>query len=257
MDMKLELSIAVFLLCFVNTSFAENEEALRNAIEESVSEDSWSFEDSLSGEDALDDVYDPLEPFNRLMFKINGAIDKVFLIPLSATYKHLFPGPLQIGISNFVSNFFSPIATINFILQGDAEYATKSTFRFIINTLLGFFGTVDVAAKMGLDKKSTSLSDTFKKWGAKSGPYLVLPILGPGSFRSEMGKLLQLPIDPLAQLSLSYWKKNTRKKLYYVFYGADIITKRASLLGITNELEKTSSDTYVATRTAVMSQENS
>ena len=223
---------------------------------EEASEDGWSFDDSPLAEDELDDVYDPLEPFNRLMFNVNGAVDKVFLIPLSMTYKHVLPKFLQIGISNFASNFFSPLDLINFIMQGDAEYATKTTFRFIINTILGLLGTVDVASKMGLDKKTTNLGETFKKWGVKSGPYLVLPLLGSGSFRSGIGRIMQLPIDPLAQISLTHWKKNTRRRLYYCIYGANVIVKRANLLDIMFEMEKTSEDMYVTTRNAIMSMEN-
>ena len=83
---------------------------------ENPSDDEWSFDESPLAEDELDNVYDPLEPFNRLMFKVNNALDKVFLIPLSMTYKHILPNFLQIGIANFASNFFSPIDFINFVL---------------------------------------------------------------------------------------------------------------------------------------------
>lgn len=221
----------------------------------STSAEEWSFDEAPLYEDELDDIYDPLEPFNRLMFKINNVVDKVFLVPLSTAYKHIIPRFLQTGISNFTSNFFAPVALVNFILQGDAEYATKTTFRFIINTIFGFFGTVDVAAKLGLDKKSTSFGDTLKKWGAKPGPYLVLPILGPGSFRSGIGKIIQLPMDPIAQISLFNYKKNTRRKLYFMIYGADIIAKRATLLDIMLELEKTSDDMYITTRNSIMALE--
>ncbi len=223
---------------------------------ENSSDNEWSFDESPLAEDELDSVYDPLEPFNRLMFKVNDALDKVFLIPLSMTYKHILPNFLQIGIANFASNFFSPIDFINFVLQGDSEYVVKTTFRFIVNTLFGFFGTVDVASKMGLDKKNTNLGDTFKKWGMKSGPYLVLPVLGPGSFRSGVGRIMQLPIDPVAQISLKHWKKNTRRRLYYCIYGANVIVKRANLLDIMFEMEETSDDMYVTTRNAIMSMEN-
>ena len=223
---------------------------------ENSSDNEWSFDESPLAEDELDGVYDPLEPFNRLMFKVNDALDKVFLIPLSMTYKHILPNFLQIGIANFASNFFSPIDFINFVLQGDSEYVVKTTFRFIVNTIFGFFGTVDVASKMGLDKKNTNLGDTFKKWGMKSGPYLVLPVLGPGSFRSGVGRIMQLPIDPVAQISLKHWKKNTRRRLYYCIYGANVIVKRANLLDIMFEMEETSDDMYVTTRNAIMSMEN-
>lgn len=251
--MKIRLFVAAFCLFGIATNcFGAEDASEEDASEE---EEGWSFDESPLYEDELDGIYDPLEPFNRLMFGLNDAIDKAFLVPASGIYKNAVPNFMQDGISNFVSHFFSPISLINFILQGDAEYATKTTFRFIINTLLGFFGTIDVAEKMGLDKKDTFLGDTFKKWGAEKGPYLVLPLFGGGSFRSGMGKIMQLPIDPLAQLSLSHWKKNTRRRMYYSIYAAQVIVKRSNLLDIMMELEKTSEDMYITTRNAIMSME--
>lgn len=249
----------ILLFAFEGTMFIDSNPAFAQNITqtaENSADDEWSFDESPFAEDELDSVYDPLEPFNRLMFKVNNALDKVFLIPLSMTYKHVLPNFLQIGIANFASNFFSPVDFINFVLQGDSEYVVKTTFRFIINTLLGFFGTVDVASKMGLDKKNTSLGDTFKKWGMKSGPYLVLPILGPGSFRTGVGRIMQLPLDPIAQVSLQHWKKNKRRRLYYCIYGANVVVKRASLLDIMFEMEETSDDVYATTRNAIMSMEH-
>ena len=229
---------------------------IRATVASESNEDEWKFDESPLAEDEMDDVYDPLEPYNRLMFKINGAIDKVFLIPISMTYKHIFPRFLQTGIANFASNFFTPIDIINYTLQGDPENIVKSTFRMIINTFLGFFGTVDVADKMGIKKKTTSLGETFKKWGMKPGPYLVLPLLGPGSFRTGVGNILQMPVDPVAQVSLKHWKKNTRRRLYYCIYGANVVVKRANLLDIMFEIEETSDDVYKTTRNAIMSLEN-
>jgi phospholipid-binding lipoprotein MlaA len=218
-------------------------------------EGDWTFEEEPLYEDGIDDVYDPLEKYNRFMFKINNIVDKVLLVPVSSMYETVTPSFLQYGISNFTSNFFSPIAVINFTLQGDGKHMAKTMFRFIINTFLGFFGTVDVAKKMGLEKKETSLGDTFKKWGVKPGPYLVLPLLGSGSFRSGFGKVLQMPIEPITQLPLINCRKSTKRRLYYTIYAANIIVKRAALLKITMELEKTSSDMYITTRNAVMASE--
>lgn len=233
--------------------------SLNNGVCQPQSEDDdtgWSFEDSPIYEDELEDIYDPLEPFNRLMFGVNNAIDKVFVTPLAMTYKHILPKFLQIAVENFASNFFAPVRTVNFILQKDAENATKTVWRFMINTVFGFFGTGDVAAKLGITKKDTNLGDTLKKWGARPGPYIVLPLFGPTSFRGAVGKGFQSAVDPIAQVSLLRYKKNTRNRLYYTIYGADLLAKRSALLGIMKELEKTSEDMYVTTRKAVMASES-
>lgn len=248
-------TITVMVLSIMFCSVYAEKLPLSSTETSAVDGDGWSFDDSPLYEDDSENFPDPLEPFNRLMFKVNDALDKVLLIPLSMAYKHVLPNFLQVGVSNFASNFFSPVTLVNFMLQGDSEHVVKTVFRFMINTVFGFFGTVDVAAKMGLEKKNTSLGDTFKKWGMNSGPYLVLPILGSGSMRTGFSRILQLPMDPLSQVTLSHWKKSTRQRIYYYVYGADIISKRASLLDITRELEATSDDMYVTTRNALMSME--
>ncbi len=245
--------ILIALYCF---DFSAKGENLKESVEHEASQDeSWSFEDSPLYEDELDGVYDPLEPWNRLMFGVNNVIDKVFLAPLAVAYKHIIPNFLQIGFSNFVTNFFAPVRIINFILQGDGEYVAKTAFRFVVNTIIGVLGMIDVASKMGVDHKDTSLGKTFKKWGMKQGPYLVLPILGCGSMRSGFGDILQIPAEPAAQVSLLRWRKNTRDKIFYSIYGAKAVIKRSEILEAVRELELTSSDMYITTRNVIMGTE--
>ncbi|MDR2598260.1 MAG: VacJ family lipoprotein [Holosporales bacterium] len=212
-------------------------------------------EGSLLEEDELDWIYDPLEPYNRLMFKINNALDKVFIKPVALVYRSILPGVVRTGIENFTFNFFAPVRVINFMLQRDSEHVVKTFFGFIVNTLFGFFGMVDVASRIGLGSRNTSLGDTLKKWGAGPGPYIVLPVFGPTSFRGAIGKAFHTQIDPIAMVSLMRYRRNTRNKLYYVIYGADLLAKRSSVLRILDELEKASDDPYVATRRVVMTTE--
>jgi len=263
--LKYILLTSVFLLCttdiHANKESAISSEGINIAGEkidtkkEKDKDAKWSFNDSEDEEDDELD-YDPLEPYNRLMFKINNAIDMVFVSPIAMAYKHVLPKFLQIGIENFTSNFFAPVKTINFVLQGDSEYATKTFFRFIVNSLFGFFGTADVAKIIGLDGKSTCFGDTLKKWGAKPGPYIVLPIFGSTSLRGAAGMTMQLPMDPLsAEIALANYKKRTRTRLYYTIYGVDLLAKRAGLITLMKELEQTSNDMYVTVRRAVMSLE--
>lgn len=242
-------------VCLVFALFLTTAQASQHIVDEEV-DGGWTFEESPLYEDEMQGCYDPLEPYNRFMFTINDALDKVLIMPISLIYIHIFPKFLQCGIENFAHNFFSPLRTINFILQGDSEQATKSVFRFIINTIFGFFGTVDVAAKLGLEKKDTSFGDTLKKWGAGPGPYIVLPIFGPTSLRGGISKAMTLPVDPIAEVSLLHYKKNTRKKFYYAIYGADLLAKRSSVLYLMKELEETSDDMYKTVRDSVMSRES-
>lgn len=131
----------------------------------------------------------------------------------------------------------------------------KTFFRFLINSVFGVLGTVDVASKIGLKSKDTSLGDTFKKWGVKPGPYVVLPILGPTSLRGAIGKFFHLGLDPFAQISLCMYKKNTRNKYYYTIYGADLLAKRSSMLAIMRDLDDLVEDKYSLYRDVVTANE--
>ncbi|MDR1233820.1 MAG: VacJ family lipoprotein [Holosporales bacterium] len=223
--------------------------------ETEASDDGWTFEDSPLSEDEIDECYDPWEPFNRLMFYINGCIDKAFFVPIATLYKVVFPAFIQIGINNFVSNFFSPVRCILFLFQKDGTNLVKTLFRFAINTVFGFFGTADVAKTMGIKSNDTSLGDTFKKWGVKPGPYVVLPILGPTSLRGAVAKAFHFGLDPFAQISLYRHKKNTRNKYYYTIYGADLLSKRSKILSIMKDLDNLLDDEYILYRNVVMSTE--
>jgi phospholipid-binding lipoprotein MlaA len=246
---KLWKILIVFFATITIAFSAEDSSSIDDA------DEGWTFEESPVYKDEMAGAFDPLEPWNRLMFRINNVTDKLVITPLALTYKHLIPRFLQCGIENFAANFFWPLRAINFALQGDSEHLVKTVFSFIINTLFGFFGTVDVAKKFGIERKETSFGDTLKKWGAKPGPYLVLPLFGPTSFRGGISKAMTLPVDHVAEISLINCKKNNKKRLYYCIYGADLLAKRASILELMNELEETSEDMYTTIRNVVMARE--
>ncbi|MDR0695617.1 MAG: VacJ family lipoprotein [Holosporales bacterium] len=217
--------------------------------------DDWGDDDDSLYDDDAEPVADPLEKFNRAMTGLNNVLDKCFIAPIAVAYKHVAPNVVQKGVDNFTSNFFAPVTTVNYILQGNGERVVKTVFRFVINTLFGFFGVVDVAEKMKLDRQNTSLGDTFKRWGMKPGPYVVLPLLGPGSMRSSFGSIIQIPVDQIAQVSLLKYRRSPRRKLFYAISALKVIDKRAQLHQLLTEIEKTSKDPYVTTRNAVMSLE--
>ncbi len=219
------------------------------------SENSSEDEPLLFKDEAIETAYDPLEPFNRVMFAMNNALDKAFFVPLATAYKHILPYWTQTAIGNIVDTFFAPVRVINFILQGEGEQAVKTVFRFCFNFVFGFFGTCDVAKVVGLTTQNTSFGETLKKWGAKPGPYIVLPILGPSSFREAIGKGFELPFSPAAEITLKKYKKSTREKIRNIIWATDLLATRASLLDIMNDMEKISTDTYVMTRNSIMQRE--
>ena len=165
-----KLSFIIVILLFSNY--------LYGAASDEVQTVSSDFETSK----IVDEVYDPIEPFNRAIFSFNNAADKIILEPVSKGYKKL-PSPLQTGISNFLSNLRMPLVVVNQLLQGQGKNASESTGRFLVNSTIGVFGLIDVADKIGLEEKQEDFGQTLATWGVGDGFYIVLPLFGPSNVR--------------------------------------------------------------------------
>ena len=87
----------------------------------------------------------------------------------------------------FLGNLFSPLTLVNNILQGEGKKACRTVFRFVLNSTIGLLGIRDVAKEMGIAGEKATLNQTFAKWGIETGPYFVLPLYGPSSFRGTYG----------------------------------------------------------------------
>lgn len=130
---------------------------------------------------------DPGEQFNRSVLEFNLASDRLFLRPVATWYDEHVPSPVGAALSNFFSNLWEPVTILNDLLQGKFRQAGQDTGRFLINTTLGMFGFNDVAAELGLKRNKEDFGQTLAVWGVPSGPYLVLPFLGPSTLRDAIG----------------------------------------------------------------------
>ena len=126
---------------------------------------------------------DPYEKSNRKVFEFNNKIDKLFLRPVTDFYDRTTPEFAQTSITNFFANLDDIRISINNLLQGNVVESMSDITRFFINSIFGLGGFFDVATEMGLEKHSEDFGQTLGKWGAKPGPYLMLPFLGPSTTR--------------------------------------------------------------------------
>jgi phospholipid-binding lipoprotein MlaA len=126
---------------------------------------------------------DPYEKSNRKVFEFNNKIDKLFLRPVTDFYDKATPEFAQTSITNFFANLDDIRISINNLLQGNVVESMSDVTRFFINSIFGLGGFFDVASEMGLEKHSEDFGQTLGKWGAKPGPYLMLPFLGPSTTR--------------------------------------------------------------------------
>ncbi len=141
---------------------------------------------------------DPLEPLNRKIFKVNMAIERGVMRPMGKAYKRSVPSFIRDRIRDFSNNFESPVTFINDILQGKTGRAAETATRFIVNSTAGIGGLFDVAGQYGLKRHTEDFGQTLAVWGVPSGPYLVLPIMGPSSVRHTAGRVVDSFSNPLS-----------------------------------------------------------
>lgn len=182
---------------------------------------------------------DPWEPMNRRIDTFNTSIDKVTLKPVAQGYKKVLPEFVRQRVTNFSKNLRGPLNIINNFLQGKGGDGFSETGRFLANSTFGIGGLFDVATKIGLESHDEDFGQTFAVWGVPSGPYVIVPFLGPQTLRDA----LALPFDFLADPLFHYENKPVR----YTLYTVRLVDLRARFLSVEGFIED-SFDRYVAIR---------
>ena len=168
------------------------------------------------------EINDPFEDLNRDIFVFNEKLDEKILKPTALVYRKVTPQFARTGVTNFFNNLEEIDTTINQVLQGEIKYAFNDAGRFVINTTIGLFGLIDIASKMGLERHEEDFGQTLGVWGISSGPYIMLPFLGPSNPRD----LLSRPISSF--LSGTFAMEDNDVK--FTLVGIDAIETRERLL---------------------------
>ena len=138
---------------------------------------------------AKPDPRDRFERVNRGIYAFNVKIDHAVLRPTARAYVKITPRPVRTGVSNFLSNLTYTTTIVNDFLQGQWRHGASDTARLVVNSLFGVAGIFDVATPSGLDRNYADFGQTMGKWGVHSGPYVMLPFLGPSTVRDAIGLL--------------------------------------------------------------------
>jgi len=188
------------------------------------------------------DPRDPFERFNRASFAFNDVFDRGIAKPVAHGYTHL-PHVVRVGVRNFLDNLNYPIVMANDLLQGEGKAFLNDTGRLVLNTTFGIGGLFDPATGAGLDKNNRDLGQTLGKWGVSSGPYLVVPLLGPYTVRDGFGAIADDFITPRHYIENRYWG--------WGLWLLDRIDERSLLLSASEAMEK-AYDPYGFERTAYL-----
>jgi len=194
------------------------------------------------------------ENFSRGTLKFNQALDKAIFKPIAKGYRAL-PVPIRMGTSNVVGNLRSLLTLSNNLLQGDLKGAGNTAGRFVINSTVGILGVFDPATHIGFAKKGKEdFGQTLGVWGADTGCYFVLPILGPSTTRDAVGLVGNVFIDPVYQLThntetnIIVGNDNLQEHNYYYFRGTDAVNFRSKNIESIDSLERNSIDFYASVK---------
>lgn len=192
------------------------------------------------------DPSDPLESYNRAMHEFNQDFDKAVATPVAEVYQDITPTWLDRGITNIFSNLDDFVVLINDLLQLKFMQAASDASRIVINTTVGLLGFFDPATELDLRKHREDFGQTLGYWGVPTGPYFVLPFLGPSTIRDSAGLGVDyIYVDPVFN---DIDSRTTRYSLLVV----DFIDKRADLFGASKLLEAAALDHYTFTREAYL-----
>ena len=191
------------------------------------------------------DPRDPLEGFNRGVYKFNDTLDHLVFKPVAIAYDTVVPDPVEACVHNIFSNLGDVWGGFNLLLQDRGLDAINMWGRFMLNTTMGVGGCMDIATQTGDPKIDTDFGATLGVWGIGQGPYLVLPILGPSTVRDGTGTIADFWLgDPMIAIR----NVGLRNSLY----GLKFVDTRVGLLDVTDTIDRTALDPYSFTRDAYL-----
>ncbi len=194
---------------------------------------------------------DPWERFNRQTFALNEAVDEAAIKPAAQLYQAVVPAVVRTGVGNFFGNIGDAWTTVNLFLQAKPAAGLNMGMRTAVNTVLGVGGLFDVAEEAGLERfTSEDLGQTLGFWGLQSGPYLVVPLLGPSTLRDTAARLLDVNDSAVSRV----WQEPRDHNPAAV---VQVLNIRASLLNAGRVFDDIALDKYVLLRDAYLSRRRS
>ena len=195
------------------------------------------------------DPRDPWEGFNRGVYRFNDAFDEYLARPVARGYVKALHQEIRTRIGNFFANLADPLIGVNNFLQGKFEEGVNDWARFAFNSTFGILGLHDFASDAGLEKHNEDFGQTFGRWGAGQGPYLVLPFLGSSTLRDGAGTGVDMWLDPMGEIQPDDVK--------YSLIALRVVNLRADLLEASRILEEAALDRYVFQRDAYLQRRRS
>lgn len=188
-------------------------------------------------------AYDPYEKVNRKIFTFNSVLDHFIMRPVAIGYKKVTNDYMRERVSSFIDNMNTPLTMVNYGLQMNYDQTMKSFWRFLINATFGIGGLFDVASKAGLKVTPQNFGSTLAVYGVGPGPYIVLPFFGGTNTRDITNSLFtDTYLNPIMY--------SMHRDFRLTFFVIQTVNTRFTLLPFTDYVEKSSTDPYIAVRSA-------
>ncbi len=192
----------------------------------------------------LKDERDPWEGYNRAAFKFNDTLDRAILKPVAKGYKKITPDLMEEAVHNFFSNLEDVGVAVNNLLQFKIKDGFSDIGRLALNSTFGIGGLIDLGTVAGFRKHEEDFGQTLGAWGLDSGPYFVIPFLGPSTLRDAPAKAVDHYLDPI-----TYVEDDT---IRYSLRAVDLIDLRAGLLATEETIEGVAFDRYTFIKNAFL-----
>lgn len=246
---SLFIVIAFFVVYLPTESHAKAKNNVASKTEFSDEED---FENYSS--DHSEEIYDPLEKYNRKIFAFNDFLDRYCFEYVAKTYRKEVPKPARDSVRNFLGNLSAPVSAFNSFIQGKGENGLATFSNFLINTTIGLGGLFNVAEEKGIRYNREDFGQTLGHYKVGSGAYLVIPFLGPSSTRDFSGLAVDQAVSPA-----SYNAFEIGGKTYLIgdeaLAGITLmraVDLRESLIDIIDGVREDSFDPYATLRSAYL-----
>ena len=188
--------------------------------------------------------FDPWEPYNRGVSGFNNALDTAVFKPVAEGYRWITPDFFRVAVRNVLDNLKQPLYLANNLLQGDFKGASYNLKRFTANTLIGVAGVFDIASHEDMPNDKEDFGQTLAVWGVGSGPYFVLPILGPSNIRDSVGLGVHWYADPINR----YAQNTDRSEIKISRAVIEGLSIREENIETIDSLKETSVDFYATMR---------
>lgn len=187
---------------------------------------------------------DPWERLNRGTFAFNQVVDGLVLRPAALGYRFVVPQFGRNRVNDVFRNLSEPVSFLNALLQGEPDVAGNALGRFMINSTLGLGGLFDVAANLeppyARRVQQEEFGQTLAVWGWKESNYFVIPLLGPSTVRDTGGLVVDFATVP--------WGLVAPAAVTWTATGVRIVSARANVLDLLDDLERSSLDYYASLR---------